>query len=143
MTKAAVNLRTVRVTAAVYWGFISEREPLHLTFQHRADVRTYTSSYDFADSCVFVKQLFPPILCHSLRVAPTRVLLLPKLRSHFAEFLQLSSLTRLSLLDPPTCVGFGYGLASCVFSWRRFPTQPIHSDCIRCTPRHARWLLNL
>ena len=38
-----------------------------------------------------------------------RVPLLPKLRGYFAEFLKLDSLTRLSLLDSPTCVGFGYG----------------------------------
>ena len=37
-------LRTVIVTAAVYWGFDSELAPLLLTFQHRAGVRPYTSS---------------------------------------------------------------------------------------------------
>ena len=37
-------LRTVIVTAAVYWGFNSELAPLLLTFQHRAGVRPYTSS---------------------------------------------------------------------------------------------------
>ena len=40
-------LRTVIVTAAVYWGFNSElclRCPLLLTFQHRAGVSPYTSS---------------------------------------------------------------------------------------------------
>ena len=56
-------LRTVIVTAAVYWGFISERELLHLTFQHRAGVRPYTSSYDLAKPCVFVKQSPGPFLC--------------------------------------------------------------------------------
>ena len=35
-------------------------------------------------------------------------LLLPKLRSHFAEFLRESSLAPLSILYSPTCVGFGY-----------------------------------
>ena len=38
------------------------------------------------------------------------VLFLPKLQSHFAEFLQYSSLIHLSLLDLSTCVGLGYGL---------------------------------
>src|SRR3954471_21878974 len=57
-------LRTVIVTAAVYWGFISELAPLHLTFQHRAGVRPYTSSCDFAEPCVFGKQSLPPGLCH-------------------------------------------------------------------------------
>ena len=37
-------LRTVRVTAAVYWGFNSVLSHLLLTFQHRAGVNPYTSS---------------------------------------------------------------------------------------------------
>jgi len=37
--------------------------PLLLTFQHRAGVSPYTSSYDFARTCVFDKQSFPPGLC--------------------------------------------------------------------------------
>ena len=36
--------------------------------------------------------------------------LLPKLRVHFAEFLNVNSLERLRLLIPPTCVGLRYGL---------------------------------
>ena len=34
-----------------------------MTFRHRAGVRLYTSSFDFAQPCVFVKQLPGPILC--------------------------------------------------------------------------------
>ncbi len=49
-------LRTVIVTAAVYWGFDSKLAPLLLTFQHRAGVRPYTSSCGFAEPCVFDKQ---------------------------------------------------------------------------------------
>ena len=59
-------LRTVIVTAAVYWGFSSMlRLRLHvpLTFQHRAGVSPYTSSLDFAQTCVFVKQSLGPIRC--------------------------------------------------------------------------------
>ena len=56
-------LRTVIVTAAVYWGFNSELSLLLLTFQHRAGVRLYTGSFDLAQPCVFVKQLPGPILC--------------------------------------------------------------------------------
>ncbi len=37
------------------------------------------------------------------------VLLLPKLRRYFAEFLNHSSLDRLSILYLTTCVGLGYG----------------------------------
>src|SRR6476619_8416901 len=73
-------LRTVIVTAAVYRGFDSELAPLLLTFRHRAGVRPYTSSCDFAEPCVFVKQSLPPGLCHPRKLAPARVLLLPKLR---------------------------------------------------------------
>ena len=59
-------LRTVIVTAAVYWGFNSMlllRLHLLLPFQHRAGVRLYTWSFDLAQPCVFVKQLPGPILC--------------------------------------------------------------------------------
>ena len=37
-------------------------------------------------------------------------LLIPKLRSHFAEFLQHNYLKRLNLLNLFTCVGLEYGL---------------------------------
>ena len=58
-------LRTVIVTAAVYWGFDSGLALLLLTFQHRAGVSPYTSSFDLAETCVFDKQLPGPILCGS------------------------------------------------------------------------------
>ena len=109
-------LRTVIVTAAVYWGFDSKLAPLLLTFQHRAGVRPYTSSCDFAEPCVFDKQSLPPGLCHPHTLACIRVTLLPKLRVQFAEFLQHSSLKRLGILYQSTCVGFGYGLM-----WELFP----------------------
>ncbi|WPT18694.1 hypothetical protein PSENEW3_20000018, partial (mitochondrion) [Picochlorum sp. SENEW3] len=57
-------LRTVRVTAAVYWTFDFKREPVLFGIQHRAGVRPYTSCYHLAESCVFSKQSLPPILCH-------------------------------------------------------------------------------
>ena len=34
-----------------------------MTFQHRAGVSPYTSSFDLAATCVFVKQLLGPFLC--------------------------------------------------------------------------------
>ena len=58
-------LRTVIVTAAGYWGFNSELSLLLLTFQHRAGVSPYTSSFDLAETCVFAKQSPGPILCGS------------------------------------------------------------------------------
>src|SRR5260370_15510365 len=103
-------LRTVIVTAAVYRGFDSELAPLLLTFRHRAGVRPYTSSCDFAEPCVFSKQSPPPTLCPPLRLAPKRGPLLPNFRGQFAEFLQYRSLKRLDMLYQATCVGLGYGL---------------------------------
>ena len=73
-------LRTVIVTAAVYWGLYSKLSLLLLTFQHRAGVSPYTSSFDLAQTCVFVKQSPGPILCAPLAGGP----LLPKLRGQFA-----------------------------------------------------------
>ncbi len=63
-------LRTVIVTAAVYWGFNSMLAHLLLTFQHRAGVSSYTSSFDLAETCVFGKQLPGPILCGSFSSTP-------------------------------------------------------------------------
>ena len=56
-------LRTVIVTAAVYWGFNSKLAPLLLTFQHRAGVNPYTSAFALAETCVFGKQSLGPFLC--------------------------------------------------------------------------------
>jgi len=59
----------------------------------------------------------------AVRVLPSKkkenlrtVLLLPKLRRHFAEFLRDSSLIRLSIPYQQTSVGLGYG-----FLFRVFP----------------------
>ena len=66
-----IYLRTVRVTAAVYWGFHSKLLTLLLfTFQHRAGVRLYTSCYHLAESCVFSKQSSPSGMCHSPSLSP-------------------------------------------------------------------------
>src|SRR4030081_2799825 len=60
--KAAISyLRTVIVTAAVYWGFSSSLSALSLTFQHRAGVSPYTSPFGFAETCVFGKQSVEPL----------------------------------------------------------------------------------
>ena len=98
-------LRTVIVTAAVYWGFNSRLAPLLLTFQHRAGVSSYTSSFDLAETCVFAKQSPGPILCGHIAVAP----LFPKLRGQFAEFLNYPSPVGLRILFLSTCVGLRYG----------------------------------
>ena len=98
-------LRTVIVTAAVYWGFNSVLAHILLTFQHRAGVSPYTSSFDLAQTCVFAKQLLGPILCDLLTQAP----LIPKLRGQFAEFLNYPSPVGLRILFLTTCVGLRYG----------------------------------
>src|SRR5690606_992620 len=121
-------LRTVIVTAAVYRGFDQELAPHHLTFRHRAGVTPYTSTFVLAECCVFNKQSQPPILCGPFMLsaqAPhtTRAYLLPKLRYQFAEFLLLSSLKRLGIFIPSTCVGLRYGLVRLKlrgFSWTSF-----------------------
>ena len=99
-------LRTVIVTAAVYWGFNSELSLLLLTFQHRAGVSPYTSSFDLAETCVFAKQSPGPILCGSVSRAP----LIPKLRGQLAEFLNNPSPVGLRIFFLSTCVGLRYGL---------------------------------
>ena len=56
-----------------------------------------------------------PFLCGHIPVAP----LLPKLRGHFAEFLNNASPVGLGILSPSTCVGlrYGYSMNDSGFSW--------------------------
>ena len=63
-------LRTVIVTAAVYRGFNQELAPHHLTFRHRAGVTPYTSTFVFAECCVFIKQSQPPFHCNPIGLRP-------------------------------------------------------------------------
>ena len=59
--------------------------------------------------------MLEPILCGLLSQAP----LLPKLRGHFAEFLNNASSVGLRILSSSTCVGLRYGYTACYsgFSW--------------------------
>ena len=59
-------------------------------------------------------------------VAHRRGSLLPKVREHFAEFLQHRSLKRLGILYLSTCVGLGYGLTLGLFPGT--PRLHIQSD---------------
>ena len=107
-------LRTVIVTAAVYRDFSQALSHHRLIFRHRAGVTPYTSTFMFAECCVFIKQSQPPFHCGPLTLrAPalhaTGAYLLPKLRYHFAEFLLPCSPKRLRILISPTCVGLRYG----------------------------------
>src|SRR5659263_627902 len=71
LTRQGISLpRTVIVTAAVYWDFNQELAPHHLIFQHRAGVTPYTSTFVFAECCVFNKQSQPPIFCNLIGLHP-------------------------------------------------------------------------
>ena len=99
-------LRTVIVTAAVYWGFSSSRKAIPLTFQHRAGVSPYTSTFVLAETCVFDKQSHGFFRCglnclrQSLSLSYGR---------YIAEFLSKGSLVHLGLLDlsTPSVCGTG------------------------------------
>src|SRR5437879_5346588 len=66
-------LRTVIVTAAVHRGLDSQlRTPLLVTFRHWAGVSPYTSTFVFAETCVFGKQSVEPISCSLLTPSPKR-----------------------------------------------------------------------
>ena len=96
-------LRTVIVTAAVHRGLDSQlRTPLLVTFRHWAGVSPYTSTFVFAETCVFGKQSVGPILCRLLTPLTSREVtkapLLPKVRGQIAEFLNRGSLVHLKRL---------------------------------------------
>ena len=118
-------LRTVIVTAAVYWGFGSKLALFPLTFQHRAGVSLYTSSFDFAKTCVFAKQSPGPFLCDSplLCIAHTHNGEQPFSRSY--GFILPSSLTRVisralvfSTYLPVSVCGTGTSSLTSNFSWQ-------------------------
>jgi hypothetical protein len=98
-----------------------------LTFWHWSSVTPYTSSCEFAGSCVFDKQS-PGIL--SLR--PQRLLaelgqaLFRSYGHFFAEFLGDLSLVRLRLLALITCVGLRYG--SHISNLRGFSWETLRED---------------
>ncbi len=66
--------------------------------------------------------MLEPILCGPFSGAP----LLPKLRGHFAEFLNNASPVGLRILSSSTCVGFryGYGCRHSGFSWHMAHVLP-------------------
>ena len=105
-----------------------------------------------AHTCVFAKQSLGPIHCGSTErrargTVPCEPSLLPKLRDHYAEFLDHVSLVHLRLLASPTCVGFRYGhLGHSPRGFSRLSTPedsglgcpaPSHSRLGRVTPPYA------
>ena len=103
-------LRTVIVTAAVLGlRFVaSQKQPLLLTFQHRAGVSPYTSPYGLAETCVFDKQSLGLFTAALLGVNPKEH---PFSRSYGvilpSSLTRVRSLTRILILT--TCVGLRYG----------------------------------
>ena len=95
--------------------------------------------------------MLEPILCGPISRAP----LLPKLRGHFAEFLNNASPVGLRILSSSTCVGLRYGYVCCYsgFSWHMAHVLPyfcsVHitsSDCetdlpVSLLPRLYRFFL--
>jgi hypothetical protein len=115
-------LRTVIVTAAVHRGFDSKLAPLLLTFRHWAGVSPYTSTFVFAETCVFGKQSVEPISCSLLTLLhATQAPLLPKVRGQFAEFLNRGSLVHLGRFLPAYLCRFAVRAQTHLargFSWR-------------------------
>ena len=72
-----------------------------------------------------------PFLCGRIPAAP----LLPKLRGHFAEFLDNASPVGLGILSPSTCVGlrYGYGINNSGFS-RHMCCMLRYFNSLRVTP---------
>ena len=72
-----------------------------------------------------------PLLCGLLAQAP----LLPKLRGHFAEFLDNASPAGLGILSLSTCVGLRYGCMAGHSGFSRRTLRPLrYFDSLRITP---------
>ena len=87
--------------------------PLNLPAPGRRQC-VYGALCGLARTCVFAKQSLGPILCGLVALTEQvrshhKASLLPKLRDHYAEFLDHVSLVHLRLLASPTCVGLRYG----------------------------------
>src|SRR5699024_11454441 len=103
------HLSNVIVTAAFYWGFIS-------ALRLAGNASTYPSCTGQVSAPIHpLSSSQSPVFLINSRLglftaadhwsAP----LLPKLRGHFAEFLNESSLAHLRILSSSTCVGLRYG----------------------------------
>jgi hypothetical protein len=109
------NLRTIIVIADIHRGLhnpafhIAMKNPSWLTFRHWSGVTPYTSSYEFAGSCVFDKQLPEKLSLRPRLLAEKGQALSLTYGRFFAEFLEDILLVRLTLLELTTCVGVRYG----------------------------------
>ena len=75
--------------------------------------------------------MLEPILCGHISEAP----LLPKLRGHFAEFLDNASSVGLGILSPSTCVGLRYGCRQRYSGFSRHMSHALPYSYFG--PRHA------
>ena len=106
---------TIIVIADIHRGLhspahhLATMDPPWLTFRHWSGVTPYTSSYEFAGSCVFGKQLKGKLSLRPLSLAGKGQALSLTYGRLFAEFLEDLLLVRLGLLDLITCVGLRYG----------------------------------
>ena len=114
-SRQAWNLRTIIVIADIHRGlhnpafYIAIENPSWLTFRHWSGVTPYTSSYEFAGSCVFGKQLPGKLSLRPNLLAQIGQALSLTYGRFFAEFLEDILLVHLGLLDLTTCVGLRYG----------------------------------
>ena len=106
---------TIIVIADIHRGLhspaihLATNHPPWLTFRHWSGVTPYTSSYEFAGSCVFGKQLPEKLSLRPLSLARKGQALSLTYGRFFAEFLEDILLVRLTLLELTTCVGLRYG----------------------------------
>ena len=93
-------LRTVIVTAAVHQDLSSELAPLPVIFWHWAGITPYTSTYVFAESCVFGKQSPGLVSCGQPPELGDWQVLSRSYDRCFAEFLKHSYPVHLGVLTP-------------------------------------------
>jgi hypothetical protein len=86
------------VTAAVHQDLDSRLSPLLVIFWHWAGITPYTSSYEFAESCVFGKQSPEFFNCALINKVFIRKILFRSYDRYFAEFLKHDYPVHLSVL---------------------------------------------
>jgi len=101
-----------------FTGTYVEDLPPRFMSQHRAGVRLYTSSFDFAKSCVFKKQSPLPLYCGQVGT-PFSEVTGPICRVPSAPVCR-----RLSIFYPPTGVSFNTVSAQSFFPPRRTRATP-------------------
>ncbi len=112
-TLGPLSLRPPFTGASAQCFALRLTSPLNLPAPGRRQC-IYGALRGLARTCVFAKQSLESILCDQ-KERPARswlpklASLLPKLRDHYAEFLDHVSLVHLRLLALPTCVGLRYG----------------------------------